>query len=76
MSKLPNTDSIAQLAQFWQDHDLSDFDAELETVDKPVFQRPETIMVPLPVDDARALHSLAAKQGKSEADRPSVEAGI
>jgi len=40
-SKLPKTDSIQKLAEFWDSHDLTDFEDELETVDGPVFKREE-----------------------------------
>ena len=38
-SKLPQTDSIQELAQFWDAHDLTDFAEELEEVADPVFMR-------------------------------------
>jgi hypothetical protein len=36
---IPNSDSISKLAEFWQIHELTDFDYELEEVDEPVFRR-------------------------------------
>ena len=30
--KIPHTDSIAELARFWDTHDLTDFEDELEEV--------------------------------------------
>lgn len=41
-NKIPQTDSIQELADFWDTHDLTDFDAELEEVDEPVFDRQTT----------------------------------
>ncbi len=38
-SKLPKTDSIQELAEFWDTHDLTDFEDELEEVIEPVFVR-------------------------------------
>ena len=38
--KLPQTDSIRELAQFWDTHDLTDFEEQLEEVTEPVFERP------------------------------------
>jgi hypothetical protein len=35
-SKLPKTDSIQVLAEFWDTHDLTDFEDELEEVNRPV----------------------------------------
>ena len=34
-SKLPRTDSIQELAEFWDTHDLTGFDEELEEVAEP-----------------------------------------
>lgn len=36
-SKLPKTDSIQELADFWDTHDLTDFEIELKNVVEPVF---------------------------------------
>jgi len=50
MSKLgiPETDSIAELARFWDTHDLTDFEDQLEEVTEPVFLREmEIVRVPL-----------------------------
>ncbi|WP_295388508.1 CopG family antitoxin [uncultured Thiodictyon sp.] len=35
--QLPSTDSIDELAQFWDAHDLTDFEDQLEVVAAPVF---------------------------------------
>ena len=35
--KLPNTDSVEELARFWDTHDVTDFEDELEEVTEPVF---------------------------------------
>ena len=36
--RIPQTDSIEELARFWDTHDLSDFKGELEEVMEPVFE--------------------------------------
>ena len=36
---LPQTDSIQELAEFWDAHDLTEFERELEEVKEPVFGR-------------------------------------
>jgi hypothetical protein len=36
---IPQTDSIDALARFWDEHDLTDFEAELLEVTDPVFER-------------------------------------
>jgi hypothetical protein len=46
-SKLPKTDSIQELAEFWDTHDLTDFEEELEEVVEPVFVRGTAIRVSL-----------------------------
>ncbi len=37
-NKIPQTDSIRELAEFWDTHDLTDLEAELEEVTEPVFE--------------------------------------
>ena len=37
--KLPRTDSVSELAEFWDTHDLTDFEDELEEVAEPIFVR-------------------------------------
>jgi hypothetical protein len=37
--RLPTTDSIEELASFWDTHDLTDFEDQLEVVAEPVFAR-------------------------------------
>ena len=37
--RLPETDSIQELARFWDTHDLTDFEADLEEVGEAVFVR-------------------------------------
>ena len=38
-SKIPQTDSIQELANFWDTHDLTDFEEQLEEVTEPIFDR-------------------------------------
>jgi hypothetical protein len=43
--KLPRTDWVEELAQFWDTHDLPDFEDQLEEMDAVVFERnPSTEM--------------------------------
>ena len=44
---IPKTDSIQELAHFWDTHDLTDFEDELEEVDEPVFELETKPLVPL-----------------------------
>ena len=68
MSQLPRTDSISELAAFWQAHDLTDFEDELIEVGEPVFQRTENISVQLAAEDISALRTRARREHVSEAD--------
>ena len=46
-SKLPKTDSIQELAELWDTHDLTDFEHDLIEVAEPVFVRGTAIKVRL-----------------------------
>jgi CopG antitoxin of type II toxin-antitoxin system len=65
--KIPKTDSIQELATFWQRHDLTDFDDELEEMPGPVFQRAHVVGVPLSEDEHQAVRDAAASRGIDEA---------
>ena len=62
MNKLPETDSITALAEFWQTHDVTDFDDALIEVTEPVFQRAEPLSVILPAADLAALRARARRE--------------
>jgi hypothetical protein len=38
IQKIPDMDSIEELAKFWDTHDLTDFEDELEEVRETVFE--------------------------------------
>ena len=65
--KMPKTDPIEELATFWQRHDLTDFDDQLEEVPGPVFQRAHIVSVPLSGDEHQAVRDAAATRGIDEA---------
>ena len=44
-TRIPQTDSIEELARFWDTHDLTDFEDELEEVSEAVFERQEGMVV-------------------------------
>jgi hypothetical protein len=46
-ANLPKANSIQKLAEFWDNHDLTDFEEQLEMVVEPVFVRGTAIKVPL-----------------------------
>lgn len=63
MSRIPNTDSIQELADFWDTHDLTDFAEELEEVAETVFERDVVVEVHLSEDEAAALAQIAQRYG-------------
>jgi predicted DNA binding CopG/RHH family protein len=64
-TKLPKTDSIQKLAEFWDIHDLTDFGDELQEVAKPAFARGSAIKVRLESRDLAAVERLARTKGVS-----------
>ena len=63
--KIPHTDSLEALAKFWDTHDLTDFEGELEEVRESIFERrPEkTVTIQLPVEEVEAVKRLAQSRG-------------
>jgi predicted DNA binding CopG/RHH family protein len=66
-NKIPQTDSIQELAEFWDAHDLTDFEAELQEVADPVFERETEVRIHLPSKEAETLRNLAQSQGVDSA---------
>jgi len=67
MAKLPTTDSIQELGAFWQRHDVTDFEDELEEVVELVFQRAHVVGVPLTQAEHQAIREFAVGRGLDEA---------
>ena len=65
---LPQTDSIQELAQFWDTHDLTDFDDQLEEVTEAVFDRGTVIPLHLEPPDAEAVRKIADGKGLADAE--------
>ena len=63
--KPPKTDSIQKLAEFWDAHDLTDFEPELEEVPEPVFAFKTAIKVPLEPRQVNAVERMAQAKGVS-----------
>ena len=63
--KFPQSDSIKELAEFWDNHDLTDFEDQLEEVTQVVFERePETVMkLHLQPQEAQTVKRLAETKG-------------
>ncbi len=62
-SKLPKTDSIQKLAEFWDTHDLTDFEEDLEEVAEPIFGRGSAIKLHLKSPEAAAVQQMAQAKG-------------
>jgi hypothetical protein len=65
--KLPETDSIRELAEFWDRHDVTDFADELVEVRERVFARGPAVTVHLTTAELKAIRDLAASHGVDEA---------
>ena len=66
--KIPQTDSIQELAEFWDTHDLTDFDDQLEEVKEQVFERKNSVNVPLESKEVEAVKKIAKSKGVESAD--------
>jgi hypothetical protein len=66
--KMPPIDSIHELVQFWDTHDLTDFTDELEEVREPVFERQNGIQVRLEPQEVWAVQQIAQSAGLDTAD--------
>ena len=66
--KIPETDSIEELARFWDTHDLTDFENQLEDVSERVFERkPETVIpVRLRQQEVEAVKRVVKTRGVRE----------
>lgn len=61
--KIPQTDSIQELAQFWDTHDLTDFEEQLEEMTEPVFERETVVQIRLQPREVEAVKEVAKLQG-------------
>ncbi|MCE2402690.1 hypothetical protein J4G08_17635 [Candidatus Poribacteria bacterium] len=62
-TKIPQTDSIQELADFWDTHDLTDFEDELEEVTELVFDN--SVSVQLEPEEFEIIETLAKSRGIS-----------
>ena len=65
---LPRTDSINELARFWDKHDITDFEDLLEEVTEPVFSKGKAIHVHLKQDEFESLEKVARQKGLKNDD--------
>jgi hypothetical protein len=65
----PKTDSVEELAKFWDSHDLTDFEDDLEEVGGPVFVRAKgaSLSIDLQPEEAQQLRRIARSKGVKEA---------
>jgi hypothetical protein len=65
---LPRTDSIKELAEFWDTHEVTAFQDRLEEVVEPVFKRSGHVDLQLDPDELAQIDRLARSKGVSEAE--------
>lgn len=65
--KIPQTDSVQELAQFWDTHDLTDFEDQLEEVTEPVFARNPVVQIQLQPEELEAVEEMATSKGMGSA---------
>jgi hypothetical protein len=61
-------DSIRQLADFWDKHDLTDFEPELEEVSEPVFSARDSINLQLKPNESKKIQRIAKAKGVPQAE--------
>ena len=64
--KIPETDSIRQLAEFWDTHEVTSFEDQLEEVTQPVFSRAKGVTIALTAAERDAVRKIAASRGVDE----------
>jgi hypothetical protein len=66
---IPQTDSIEEMARFWDTHDLTDFQDELEEIAEPVFERNNRVVltIHLQPQEAEAVKRIAQSKGVKQA---------
>ena len=67
-SRLPQTDSIQELATFWDTHDVTEFEDELVEVTDRAFELDTQITVHLAADDANTVRAMARSRGVRDAE--------
>jgi hypothetical protein len=70
MGKIPQIDSIEELAKFWDTHDITDFENELEEAEESVFDRAAQAVVRIrPLrEQVEALNRLAQSREMDKAE--------
>ena len=63
LKKIPKIDSIQELARFWDTHDLTDFEDDLQEVTEPIFRREAIIRIRLPQNKLEDIKEIAKSRG-------------
>ena len=66
--EIPQSDSIQEIAHFWDSHDLTDFENQLEEVRGAVFEHETVTKIHLKRDEVEAVKKLATFRGMSCSD--------
>jgi CopG antitoxin of type II toxin-antitoxin system len=66
--QIPRTDSIQELANFWDSHELTEFESELEEVSEPVFARRKVIPLNLESAEIEAVRKMAEAKGVADVE--------
>lgn len=66
---IPQIDSIEELAKFWDTHDATDFEDELEEVTEPIFERSNEpgVRVHLKQQELERVKRMAKEKGLDDA---------
>ena len=62
-NELPKTDSIKELASFWDEHDITDFEDSLEEVKGRLFNKGKEINIHLKQEEFESVEKLARQNG-------------
>ena len=73
--KIPSTDSIEELARFWDTHDLTEFEDQLEEVGDPVFECGYSTAVTVHLRPQRLKRSSRLPRPNASAKPPCFAAG-
>ena len=65
---LPNTNSIQELAHFWDTHDVTDYECDLMEVEEQVFGSRTVIPVALDSSEANFVREIAKQRGVPESE--------
>ena len=66
--KIPQTDSIQELAKFWDNHDLTDFEDQLEELEEPIFEREALVEIRFQLVEIEAVKQVAKEKGINHAE--------